>query len=61
MLIIISPAKIQNFKSEKVIKDYTIPDFLDEAEDLVNHVRQLSVSALAELLGINMKLFWIKF
>lgn len=56
MLIIISPAKIQNFKSEKVIKDYTIPDFLDEAEDLVNHVRQLSVSALAELLGINMKL-----
>lgn len=53
MLVIISPAKIQNFKSEKVITDYTIPDFLDEAEDLVNQVRQLSVSALAELLGIN--------
>jgi cytoplasmic iron level regulating protein YaaA (DUF328/UPF0246 family) len=56
MLIILSPAKIQNFKSEKVISDYTMPDFLDEAEDLVNQVRQLSVSALAELLGINTNL-----
>lgn len=56
MLIIISPAKIQNFKQEKITMGHTMPDFLDEAEDLVNQVRQLSVSALAELLGINTKL-----
>lgn len=53
MIILLSPAKIQDFKSEPAFGKTTQPDFLDDAETLVNQVRRLSVSALADLLKIN--------
>jgi len=53
MIILLSPAKIQDFKSEPLLSKSTQPDFLAEAEILVSQVRRLSVSALANLLKIN--------
>lgn len=53
MIVLLSPAKIQDFKPEAPLAKSTQPQFLDEAETLVNQVRRLSVSALAELLNIN--------
>ena len=53
MIVLLSPAKIQDFKPESPLAKSTQPDFLSEAETLVSQVRRLSVSALAELLKIN--------
>jgi cytoplasmic iron level regulating protein YaaA (DUF328/UPF0246 family) len=53
MIVLLSPAKIQDFKPEPPLAKSTQPDFLAEAETLVSQVRRLSVSALAELLKIN--------
>ena len=53
MIVLLSPAKIQDFKPEPPLFKSTQPDFLVEAETLVSQVRRLSVSALADLLKIN--------
>lgn len=56
MLILLSPAKIQNFKPQDFITDYTKPFFMDEAEQLVELMRDLSSSELSKLLEINSNL-----
>jgi cytoplasmic iron level regulating protein YaaA (DUF328/UPF0246 family) len=53
MIVLLSPAKIQDFKPEPPLAKSSQPLFLDEAESLVHQLRRLSVSALAELLRIN--------
>ena len=56
MLLLLSPAKIQNFTPQHYVKDYTIPEFLTAAEILVDKIKQLSRTELAELLDINSNL-----
>lgn len=56
MLIILSPAKIQNTSPNQAVGSYTQPQFAGEAEFLVHHIRQYSVIALSKLLEINLKL-----
>lgn len=56
MLILLSPAKIQNFKPQDQITDFTLPQFMDEAEQLINLMRNLSPSELSKLLEINSNL-----
>jgi len=56
MLIILSPAKIQNTSPHQAVDPYTQPQFAGEAEILVHHIRQYSVIALSKLLEINLKL-----
>ena len=56
MLILISPAKIQNFKPQEFITEYTKPYFMDEAEQLVELMRELSPIELSKLLEINSNL-----
>ncbi|MDR3651355.1 MAG: peroxide stress protein YaaA [Paludibacter sp.] len=56
MLLLLSPAKIQNFESQTVVSDYTQPQFIDAAEILIDKIRQLSHSELAKLLDINSNL-----
>lgn len=56
MLILLSPAKIQNFKSHDCNWDFTLPIFMKEAEQLVKLMRELSPSELAKLLDINSNL-----
>ena len=56
MLLLLSPAKIQNFVPQPYIAEYTMPEFLDAAQILVDRINQLSRSELAELLEINSNL-----
>ena len=56
MVILISPAKIQNFNPQDKIADYTQPVFLKEAISLVNQLRTYSISELSNLMKINSKL-----
>lgn len=53
MLIILSPAKIQNFKPQSVTDKYTQPVFLNEAEQLINLLRPYPVNELRELLNVS--------
>ena len=56
MLLLLSPAKIQNFVPQPYIAEYTMPEFLDAAQILVDRINQLSRSELADLLEINSNL-----
>jgi uncharacterized protein len=56
MIVLLSPAKIQNFKPEPFLMEGTQPLFLKEAEQLVAQIRSLSISGLAEMLHINFDL-----
>lgn len=53
MLIILSPAKIQNFQPQTVIDKYTLPDFTKEANDLVDVLRPFSAKQLEKVLHVN--------
>lgn len=61
MLILLSPAKIQNFKTQDVVKSFTIPEYLNEAEQLVGLLRELSPYELGKLLDINANLTQLNF
>lgn len=56
MLTLISPAKIQNFKPQNLISDYTQPLFLKEAKSLAKQLRSYSISELSDMMNINRKL-----
>ncbi len=53
MLLLLSPAKILNFKPQQATAHHTQPQFLAEAESLMQEVKKLSDMDLVELLGIN--------
>lgn len=40
MLILISPAKTLDFKGKAITKDYTLPQFLPESEELVKLLKK---------------------
>ena len=56
MLIVLSPAKIQNFKEQNYTFEPTLPSYLKEASSLIRLIKQLSSSELSRLLQINNKL-----
>lgn len=56
MIILLSPAKIQNFNKHIITDAYSIPKFLKEANELVNLIRQYSREELVALLDINVQL-----
>lgn len=53
MLLLLSPAKILNFSPQSIVKEYMMPEFLEDAEVLMSQIQGLSRSDLAELLDIN--------
>lgn len=53
MLIILSPAKTQNFTPLHVTDHYTTPAFIEEAHTLVNELRSYPSEALPALLDTN--------
>ena len=56
MIIILSPAKIQNFASQQIVSEFTQPEYLKETEKIVSEIRQLSAYELSKLLNINANL-----
>lgn len=56
MIIILSPAKIQNFKTQEEIKFCSQPEFLKEASHLVELMRELDPAELGKMMEINRQL-----
>ena len=61
MLIIISPAKTLDYETPPKTRRFTLPDFLDESERLINLLRINSVLDLAELMKLSIKLAELNF
>lgn len=61
MLIILSPAKIMNFVPQPEITYYSKPEYIHEAEQLIELLRDLSPSELSKLLDINAGLTQLNF
>lgn len=59
MLILLSPAKIQNAKPDKTNPLYSLPEYMSQANQLVKLIRKLSPKELAELLAINTDLTYL--
>ncbi len=53
MLIVISPAKTLDFKSEVQTKKYTQPDFLNDSKLLVSELRKLNPKDIIRLMKVN--------
>lgn len=53
MLTVLSPAKSLNLEPQKQTKKFSTPEFLDEAETLVNKLKRMSKKSLSELMGIS--------
>jgi len=56
MLVLLSPAKIQNFKPENITDLHSQPEFINETKQLIHLIKNLSRSELANLLNINTNL-----
>lgn len=56
MITILSPAKIQNFNKHYITEKYSLPLFMNEAEQIVEIIRQLKPTELSKLLSINTNL-----
>ena len=61
MLILLSPAKILNFKPQNITSDFTIPEFSKEAKEIIGLLQNLSSYELGKLLDINNKLTQLNF
>ena len=61
MLILLSPAKIMNFKPEKLISEFTLPEYLKDAGKLIELLRNLNKEELSKLLEINSNLTDLNF
>lgn len=56
MLLIISPSKTLDFSKSSLTPNFTIPEFLPEAEILVAELRKYSTTRLSKLMNISSKL-----
>lgn len=61
MLIILSPAKSLDFKTPPAIRDYTIPELLDDAEKLAGKLREMNARDLSALMGISASLGYLNY
>lgn len=59
MLIILSPSKTLDFKSASTVSLHSQPVFLKEANELIRHLKKLSLSQLEEMMKISTKLAWL--
>ena len=56
MITVISPAKSLDFCNQSLTKQSTIPDFLNDSEQLIGTLRKVSRARLGDLMGISPKL-----
>lgn len=56
LLVLLSPAKIQNFEIQNICTEFSLPHFMSEAQTLVHLMQQLPSSELSKLLDINAQL-----
>ncbi len=56
MILVISPAKTLDFNTDSTTQHYTQPCFIDDAEILIDQLKQLSPSEVSSLMSISDKL-----
>lgn len=56
MLLVISPAKNLDYETPVKTKQKSDPDFLDDAQELIDDLRQLAPQDISKLMGISDKL-----
>lgn len=61
MLIVVSPAKTLDYETPPKTKISTIPDFLDDSQELVNRLRKFSSLDIAELMKVSKKIADLNF
>ncbi|QCP48808.1 peroxide stress protein YaaA [Trinickia violacea] len=61
MIIVLSPAKSLDYETPPHVKKHTIPDFADEAAELIGELRRLSPQQIASLMDISDTLAHLNF
>ncbi len=61
MLLVISPAKTLDYDTSPQTSEYSIPDYLDEAEMLINRVKEYSQPEIMELMVVSEKIARLNF
>ncbi len=61
MLIVISPAKTLDYETPAKTKTFTIPDYLDYSQRLINRLRNFSALDIAELMKVSSKIAELNF
>lgn len=56
MLMIISPAKTQNFARKLAISEFTIPEFIDDTLILIDELKSLSREDISDLMNVSEKI-----
>jgi len=61
MLIVISPAKTLDYTTAPTTKKFTIPDYLDDSQELINRARNFSTLDISEIMGVSTKIAELNF
>jgi len=61
MLIIISPAKTLDYETPAKTKIFTQPDYLNDSEELISRLRQLSSLDISELMNVSINIADLNF
>lgn len=61
MLIVISPAKTLDYDTSPQTRTFTVPDYLDDSQRLIERARRYSALDIAELMEVSMKLAELNF
>jgi uncharacterized protein len=61
MIIVLSPAKSLDYETPPHVKKHTIPDFVDDAAELIGGLRRLSPPQIATLMSISDPLAQLNF
>ncbi|MCW9025440.1 MAG: peroxide stress protein YaaA [Gammaproteobacteria bacterium] len=61
MLLVISPAKTLDYETPPKTKIRTLPDYLDDSQELINRARKYSVLDIAEIMQVSQKIAELNF
>ena len=61
MLIVISPAKTLDYETAPKTKTFTIPDYLDQSQQLINRLRNFSSLDISDLMKVSAKIANLNF
>lgn len=61
MLIVVSPAKTLDYETPPKTKTFTVPDYLDDSQQLINRLRRFSVLDIADLMKVSKKIAELNF
>ena len=61
MLIVISPAKTLDYSTPPTTKKFTMPDYLDDSQELINRARNYSTLDISEIMAVSTKIAELNF